>query len=115
MCQGFGHFSVFLHHFVVPKLATSGIRVKESSFITVDLCDELLILTESGWPLHLIQPAVPGAPPYLTLPSDTCPASEKHNNKRLVISQHVREPPPKQFITAAARFHSKRTHQELVS
>ena len=77
MCQGFSHFSVFLHHFVVPKLATSGIRVKESSFITVDLCDELLILTESGWPLHLIQPVAPGALPYPTLLIDTCPASEK--------------------------------------
>ena len=27
MCQGFNHFSVFLHHFVLAKLATSSIRV----------------------------------------------------------------------------------------
>ena len=28
MCQGFNHFSGFLHHFVLAKLATSSIRVK---------------------------------------------------------------------------------------
>ena len=28
MCQGFCHFSGFLHHFVLAKLATSSIRVK---------------------------------------------------------------------------------------
>ena len=28
MCQGFSHFSGFLHHFVLAKLATSSIRVK---------------------------------------------------------------------------------------
>ena len=28
MCQGLGHFSGFLHHFVLAKLATSSIRVK---------------------------------------------------------------------------------------
>ena len=28
MCQGFSNFSVFLHHFVLAKLATSSIRVK---------------------------------------------------------------------------------------
>ena len=27
ICQGFWHFSVFLHHFVMAKLATSSIRV----------------------------------------------------------------------------------------
>ena len=27
MCQGFSHFSGFLHHFVLAKLATSSIRV----------------------------------------------------------------------------------------
>ena len=26
MCQGFSHFKVFLHHFVLAKLATSSIR-----------------------------------------------------------------------------------------
>ena len=29
MCQGFSHFSGFLHHFVLAKVATSSIRVKE--------------------------------------------------------------------------------------
>ena len=28
MCQGFGHFSGFLRHFVLAKLAISNIRVK---------------------------------------------------------------------------------------
>ena len=28
MCQGFNHFSDILHHFVIPKLATTSIRVK---------------------------------------------------------------------------------------
>ena len=28
MCQGFGHFPAFLHHFVLAKLATSSIWVK---------------------------------------------------------------------------------------
>ena len=27
MCQNFNHFSDILHHFVIPKLATSSIRV----------------------------------------------------------------------------------------
>ena len=27
MCQGFSHFSGVLHHFVLAKLATTGIRV----------------------------------------------------------------------------------------
>ena len=31
MCQGFNHFSSFLSHFVLAKLATSGIRVKVSN------------------------------------------------------------------------------------
>ena len=31
MCQGFGHFLDFLHHFVLVKLATSSIRVKHVS------------------------------------------------------------------------------------
>ena len=31
MCQGFSHFPVFFHHFVLAKLATSSIRVKISS------------------------------------------------------------------------------------
>ena len=26
ICQGFSHFKVFLHHFVLAKLATSSIR-----------------------------------------------------------------------------------------
>ena len=30
MCQGFSHFSVFLHHFILAKLATSSIRVRPS-------------------------------------------------------------------------------------
>ena len=30
MCQGFGHFSVFLHHFELAKLSTSSVRVLES-------------------------------------------------------------------------------------
>ena len=29
MCQGFSHFSVFLHHFVLVKLGTSSLRVDE--------------------------------------------------------------------------------------
>ena len=28
MCQGFSHFSGFLHHCVLAKLATSSIKVK---------------------------------------------------------------------------------------
>ena len=30
MCQGFSHFSGFLHHFVLAKLTTSSIRVKDN-------------------------------------------------------------------------------------
>ena len=30
MCQGFSHFSVCLHHFVLAKLATTSMRVKIS-------------------------------------------------------------------------------------
>ena len=34
ICQGFGHFlKVFLHHFVLAKLATSSIRVKRKESI----------------------------------------------------------------------------------
>ena len=29
MCQGFSHFSGFLHHFVSATLATTSIKVKE--------------------------------------------------------------------------------------
>ena len=29
MCQGFSHFSAFLHHFVLAKLATSSIKVNK--------------------------------------------------------------------------------------
>ena len=36
MCQGFSHFSDFLHHFVLAKLATTSIRVKQATaFISV--------------------------------------------------------------------------------
>ena len=35
MCQGFSDFSNFVDHFVLTKLATSGIRVKPS--MPVDL------------------------------------------------------------------------------
>ena len=36
MCQGFKHFSGFLHHFVLAKLATSSIRVfKRGLFIII--------------------------------------------------------------------------------
>ena len=31
MCQGFSYFTVFLHHFVLTKLATSWIRVNSPS------------------------------------------------------------------------------------
>ena len=31
--SGFSHFSGFLHHFALAKLATSGIRVKESTTV----------------------------------------------------------------------------------
>ena len=30
ICQGFSHFSVFLHHFVLAKLAASSIALKHS-------------------------------------------------------------------------------------
>ena len=33
MCQGFSHFSVFLHHFVLAKLATNSIRVKRKNIV----------------------------------------------------------------------------------
>ena len=29
ICQGFNHFAGFLHHFVLAKLATSSIRIKQ--------------------------------------------------------------------------------------
>ena len=35
MCQGFSHFSAFLHHFISAKLAESSIRLNRSN--------------ESGW------------------------------------------------------------------
>ena len=34
ICQGFGHFKGFLHHFVLTKLASSSIRVKTDWFIS---------------------------------------------------------------------------------
>ena len=34
MCQGFSHFSGFLHHFVMAKLATSSIRVNSATGLT---------------------------------------------------------------------------------
>ena len=43
MCQGFSHFSFFLHHFVTAKLATSSIRVKVKCLINPDdICREPL-------------------------------------------------------------------------
>ena len=33
MCQGFGHFSGFLHHFVLAELAISSIRVNQTAAI----------------------------------------------------------------------------------
>ena len=33
MCQGFSYFSVFLHHFILTKLASSSKRVKQAKFI----------------------------------------------------------------------------------
>ena len=35
MCQGFGNFSGFLHHFVLAKLATSSISVKVPECCTI--------------------------------------------------------------------------------
>ena len=34
MCQGFIQFSVFLHHFVLVKLANNSIRVKDFFALT---------------------------------------------------------------------------------
>ena len=39
ICQGFSHFSGFSHHFVSAKLATTSIRVKESSFSSKTILD----------------------------------------------------------------------------
>ena len=33
MCQGFSHLQVFLHHFVMVKLATTSIRVNISMLV----------------------------------------------------------------------------------
>ena len=37
MCQGFSHFTGFLHHFVLAKLAISSIRVKTYLNMKVEL------------------------------------------------------------------------------
>ena len=36
MCQGFSHFSGFLHQFILAKLATSSIRVKPLESVKID-------------------------------------------------------------------------------
>ena len=52
MCQGFSHFSGFLHHFVLAKLATSSIRVKKSASIpaspSVGILLELALLRQDS-------------------------------------------------------------------
>ena len=35
ICQGFSHFSGFLHHLVSAKLATSSIRVNDSNTLVI--------------------------------------------------------------------------------
>ena len=46
MCQGFRHFSGFLHHFVLTKFATGSMRVKVISilycFTNIKRCQSLL-------------------------------------------------------------------------
>ena len=37
MCQGFSHFSTFLHRFVLAKLATSNIRVNTNMIVIVEV------------------------------------------------------------------------------
>ena len=37
MCQGFSHFCSFLHHFVLAKLATSSIEIKNYLVSTLSL------------------------------------------------------------------------------
>ena len=44
MLQSFSHFSSFLHHFVLAKLATSSIRVKEGLTLTVLLLIIIIII-----------------------------------------------------------------------
>ena len=36
ICQGFGHFSGFLHHFLLPQVATSSLRGKGSFWFSSD-------------------------------------------------------------------------------
>ena len=45
ICQGFGHFTEFLHHFVLAKLATCSIRVKTRPPTT---CDPVWSPLEAG-------------------------------------------------------------------
>ena len=44
MCQGFGHFSGFLHNFVLANLATSSIRVR--AFKPSHVCFHWIALAE---------------------------------------------------------------------
>ena len=44
MCQGFSHFSGFLHHFVLAEVPTSSIRVKFDHFARIYVCMVLYML-----------------------------------------------------------------------
>ena len=47
ICQGFSHFPVFLHYFVLAKLATSSIRVK--AILEIYQIPDLFFLKISGY------------------------------------------------------------------
>ena len=43
MCEGFSHFSVFLHYFVLTKFATSSIRINGLKIQFVALCHQVTV------------------------------------------------------------------------
>ena len=47
MCQGFSHYSSFLHHFVYAKLATISISVNKNKFALISINSDLLFLVFS--------------------------------------------------------------------
>ena len=46
MCQGFNHFSCFLHHFVIPKLATTSSRVDTVHVPGIYPVDPVLVVVD---------------------------------------------------------------------
>ena len=55
VCQGFSHFSAFLHHFVLAKFATTSIRVdmNTSSYLPKKMVSRNAVITDPRHPKKL--------------------------------------------------------------